>query len=187
MIKKMNRKIVFLMLLAVGFIALTSCERDDICPEGSMTTPSARLEFYNIENGREETIDASSLKFYGMAAGDTLFSSSPSSNHISLPVDFEHKESVFLVEKIKEVKDPSTGAVIDVINLTDTLTLKYEPVLTFISKACGYCFTYKNITMSCTTGHSITGYEVLIEGEPSYGELLSSRQVVAKIYIDATE
>ena len=180
----MNKKSYISLALVWMMSFITSCERDDICPEDSMTTPSARLEFYTTYTGREEAIDASHIKFYGMKGDDTLFRKTPGGNYITLPLDFEEEESLFLVVKDTVIKDPANGMVIEKIKLQDTLTFKYEPQLTFISKACGYCFTYESMTVEATMGHSIEGYVAVIEGEPSYGELISSRQTVAKIYIN---
>lgn len=184
MTKKMNKKSYIPLALLILMSFITSCERDDICPENSMTTPGARVEFYTTVTGREEATDGSHLMFYGMMGDDTLFRKAPGGNYITLPLDFEKEESLFLVVKDTVIKDPANGMVIERIKLQDTLTFKYEPQLTFVSKACGYCFTYKSMTVEATTGGSIGGLVAVIEGEPSYGELLSSRQTVAKIYIN---
>ncbi len=36
-------------LLALGLMLLTSCQRDDICPESTETTPQVRISFFDFE------------------------------------------------------------------------------------------------------------------------------------------
>ncbi|MFO8147006.1 MAG: hypothetical protein R6U03_06410, partial [Gillisia sp.] len=35
--------------LALGLVLLTSCQRDDICPQSTVTTPQLRISFFDFE------------------------------------------------------------------------------------------------------------------------------------------
>ena len=41
---------MYRLILIVSIIFLTSCEKDDICPESTQTTPRLVITFYDINN-----------------------------------------------------------------------------------------------------------------------------------------
>ena len=56
-------------LLAASLLLLMTggCEKDDICPEGTLTTPRAKVLFYAFDDaGQAEEYSQTGLHFYGL-------------------------------------------------------------------------------------------------------------------------
>ena len=142
-------------LLAASLLLLMTggCEKDDICPEGTLSTPRAKVLFYAFDDaGQAEEYPQTGLHFYGLQGTERLseIGLSEGAKEISLPVDFEAEESRYLIER------EGTGQ-------TDTLTLRYTPKLDFLSKACGFRFVFSGVTVECTTEGPILEYVKDIE------------------------
>lgn len=152
-------------------MSITSCERDDICPQNTLKTPTAHILFFNSNGGRPIETTIGNIKFHGLEGKTPLAEISPESDlkSIRLPLDFENEQSRFLM--------------INTNSQTDTLTIKYSPKLTFISKACGYRFTFENTTVDCTQDHLIEAISKDIEAEPANGYLFNPNQTCAILYL----
>lgn len=150
-------------------VVFWACEKDDICPQNSPKTPDARIEFYITTNGRPEESPRSSLSVFGLEGKERkeAIVLKGGDEYVELPVNFETGQSRYLFEE---------GT------LTDTLTLSYEPELSFVSKACGYRFTFRNVTVSCTTEGAVESISKDIEEEPANGYLFNSAQVTARLF-----
>ena len=163
-----------LWLLTASILLLTTggCERDDICPEGTLTTPRAKVLFYAFDDaGQAEEYPQTGLHFYGLQGTERLseIGLSEGAKEISLPVDFEAEESRYLIER-------------EVTGQTDTLTLRYTPRLDFLSKACGFRFVFSGVTVECTTDGPVLEYVKDIETPPAEGELFNSAQTAVTLY-----
>lgn len=167
----MKRKITYFALSLLICMSLFSCEKDDICPSTTAKTPSAHVLFYKMDNGRAVETTIGDVKFYGLRGKMALEEISPEADlkSISLPVDFEQEQSRYLMTNS--------------LGLTDTLTLNYSPKLTFISKACGYRFTFENTTVNSTQEHLIEAISKDIEVPPANGYLFNSKQTCAILYL----
>lgn len=161
------------LVIAAGLLAW-GCEKDDICPENSPKTPTARILFVQNNQGLTEKYEQTGLHFYGLEGKvrKEEISLNERDTLIALPIDFESTRSRYLIEKEGR---------------TDTLTLDYTPELQFVSKACGFRFTFSQVTVECTLEGPVLEMVPDIESSPANGELYDYRQVTAKLYFNAEE
>ena len=121
---KNNLKIFFLLLITCFF---SSCEKDDICAEGTPTTPRLIIEFYSQENNTVRKLVAN-LKVQGEGASTTL--------------DFNQVDTIELPLKTNEnftkysMNINSTASTIS--NNTDLIRFNYTVNDIYVSRACGF-------------------------------------------------
>ncbi len=170
----MKKLSVFILIVA---IILIGCERDDICAEGTSTTPRVIIEFYDSDNP-ENLESVPRLSTYGESlftdeAGvftppeeisdsiveyDDNFLFDINSNQIGLPLLIGNENEVattqFVLERNTNLRlddDGSTDSNIDVIEIS------YMPQFEYVSRACGYksIFTDLTITVDSTSDTDI--------------------------------
>lgn len=121
---KLNLKIFFLFLLTSLFL---SCEKDDICADGTPTTPRLIIEFYSKDNSTVRKLVAN-LKIQGDGAATIL--------------DFNQVDTIELPLKTNETftnysfninSTTSTTA-----NNTDLIRFNYTVNDIYVSRACGF-------------------------------------------------
>ena len=89
-----------LLLTAIGFL---SCEKDDLCAEGSITTPNLVVEFYDKDN---RTVLKNVTYFqYFTTDGDTLpsYKTYLNTNKILVPLRTDNEESQWIFSLGKKV------------------------------------------------------------------------------------
>ncbi|MDO1500847.1 DUF6452 family protein [Winogradskyella maritima] len=140
MIKHLNKFPLQKLLLIVIAFMLVACERDDICPESTPTTPRLLVEFY--DSADPETIK-SVLGFtvYGEGLYDPnaqnpdtskLLVNNANTSAVALPLiigeDGEQTTTRYIFER-----DSNTDN-----NNIDILEITYTTTLEFVSRACGF-------------------------------------------------
>jgi hypothetical protein len=138
-----------LKLIAIIFIiALTSCERDDICTEA--ITPHLVVRFYDSANPTQ-TKNVSNLSIFVDSLGtDVLIGSVISStDSIAIPLRIDEDLS-----KIKLSKNISGT------DLADDFKLNYSRSAVFVSRSCGFKTIYENLTVSDLTTNWIQNISV---------------------------
>ncbi len=153
------KKLGFYTGLLFLLLAVVSCEKDDICPETTPTTPSVFIRFFD----RLEPLSANSngvLVAYEVGNEKLI---TRSGSEIKLPLRLDNNDTAWVLQ-LTTVSDTGT----DIIR-RDTLTFKYEIETIYVSKACGY----KNVfTLSTSTennpklnhngiGNWINRYEIM--------------------------
>ena len=141
--KKLKRILILLSVLSlIAFIAW-SCERDDICAEGTATTPHLIIRFYDVNN-QDNTKEVRQLEVKGLGDDGLPFSDTPivsrtNTDSIVLPLRFaeEGVETItrFQLERdadFADNTDPDDDSNIDIITVT------YTPEFVYVSRACGY-------------------------------------------------
>lgn len=125
----MKKIIVIALLFLCTATAFWSCEKDDICAEGTPTTPSLIIEFYNNEN-RALPQPVSGFAYYVPGMPDTL-STEGSVSRIEVPLrtDAEATQWAF------RLSTPVTGGFS--FN-TDLITFNYTTDRIYVSRACGF-------------------------------------------------
>ena len=118
-------------LIALAFY-VSSCEKDDLCPDGSLTTPSLVVEFYDKTN-RSEVLPVDGLKYFAEGRVDTLVPGTASKIRVPLKTDMESTKWGFIWNR------PSTTGVRPYLNYLD---FKYIVSQAYISRACGYRATF---------------------------------------------
>lgn len=141
-------KHVILILAVVGLVTF-ACERDDICPESTATTPKVILRFYDIDaTGEDELKQVRELQIFGINEDGSALEQPvelvenvlrASLDSISLPLDFDgeglalsSKFEFWLNADLAYDDDDSTEPNIDIV------TINYTPEFQYVSRACGY-------------------------------------------------
>lgn len=126
------RKLLALLLLALTFY---NCERDDICPESTATTPKLIIRFYDISN-QSETKRVTNLQIQGVD-NEVVYQSTISTDSIAIPLKTDSGETQFLL--YKNYEDESN------VGNEDILTFTYNANEIYVSRACGYKSIFENV------------------------------------------
>jgi hypothetical protein len=137
--KKENRfmkKLKFLFFVLLIANSFWSCEKDDICEDGTPNTPKLVIEFFDNDSPASKKI-VNDLKV--TAEGETKSLDFDNTNRIELPLKTDTditKYSLILNDKNETVS---------LIN-EDKITINYTREDLYISRACGYktLFTLDN-------------------------------------------
>jgi len=132
------KKIVFITLSLLLALSFWNCEKDDICAEGTPTTPRVIIEFYdaanptvlkNVTNLRVEEFGTGE----GVVFNENLPETSPArfltnGNKIAIPL--KTFADITQLDFILNHADASEN--------TDTNTFNYGRIEEYISRACGF-------------------------------------------------
>ncbi|WP_428225221.1 DUF6452 family protein [Flavobacterium sp.] len=125
------KKILFGLFGIIFTSAFLNCEKDDICEQGTPTTPRLIVEFYD-NNSPTNKKNITDLKV--IAEGQTNALNFTSTNKIELPL----KVNDNLVNYTFTINSKSTT-----LNLEDKITMNYKRNDLFISRACGYISVFE--------------------------------------------
>ena len=124
-------------LIALLFI---SCEKDDICGEGTPTTPQLIVRFYDA-NAPEETKPVTDMLVYGLNdLSETVFFNSialSTTDSITVPLRTGSDVTRLVFHKDLDTSDFQTG------NL-DVIATNYEREDVYVSRACGFKTIFNN-------------------------------------------
>jgi len=124
----MKRKLLFIFtVLAIG---LSSCERDDICPENTPTTPRLVVQFFDINNPEIQK-DINELVIQSVDTENENFIEYDNVSEIILPLKTNQNSTQFLMTINANSENESD------IN-TDELIFNYARRNVYINRACGY-------------------------------------------------
>ncbi|RNC87112.1 MAG: hypothetical protein ED556_06720 [Winogradskyella sp.] len=140
------------ILIVLGFITLQTCERDDICAEGTPTTPRLLIEFFDATD-TETVKSVTRLSVYAAdlvtddmgtitlpeAADSTTLIFNSNANSIELPLIIGDEgvagSTRYFFERDTNLRldgDTGTDSNIDIIDIT------YTPEFVYVSRACGF-------------------------------------------------
>lgn len=122
----MKKTLFTSLVLIIVFSFFTACERDDICPGATVTTPKLTIEFYDINNP-SDTRNVRNLAVREIGKDTALLFSSGSSIAIPLKTNAIETRYVFTLNALAE----SGG-------LTDTLRFSYSTEELYVNRACGF-------------------------------------------------
>ncbi|WP_159799125.1 DUF6452 family protein [Flavobacterium sp. MK4S-17] len=123
-------------LLAVLFTAFifNGCEKDDICAEGTPTTPSVIVEFYYLDN--PSTLrPLTNFRYYALGNEKLLPETDgipPAVSRIELPLQTDGQTTTWALVS----SSPQTGG--GYLYNTDFITFNYTTAQLYVSRACGY-------------------------------------------------
>ncbi|NCF31436.1 MAG: hypothetical protein GWP29_06100 [Bacteroidetes bacterium] len=117
------RSLFFLILLT-----LFSCEKDDICLEGTPATPRMIVLFKDYENPQNKK-GVTKLLIRGLGLADSLTAFSGDSIAIPLRNNYEFTQYEFTLS----TSSPT---------LSDSLQINHRQFDTYINRACGYKSTF---------------------------------------------
>jgi hypothetical protein len=154
----MKKQHLFLLLIALLQI---SCEKDDVCPATTQTTPRIIIEFYDIA-APDEIKAVPGLFAIGL---DTNANEVPIYNElvstrssIALPLQNNSSQTQFkLYESYNNVDSVISGN-------PDTITITYEIETVYVSRACGYInnFSIQTFSIASDNDQWMINSEILI-------------------------
>ena len=145
-----NNKLYFLIFICLTFL---SCERDDVCIEGTHGTPKLILRFYSADNPAENkqvtnlTIMAEGKEPYVTFSGDS----------IAIPLDTENSFTKYIFNVGHETNSNPK---------IDVLQFNYDRNDMYLNRACGikseFIFNNEAITSSIEP-EWFKGYQILLD------------------------
>ncbi|MGC1204422.1 MAG: DUF6452 family protein [Flavobacteriaceae bacterium] len=140
--------LLFILFLIIGNY---SCERDDICPESTPTTPSLIIDVFDF-NSQEDKKNIFNLVIAGVDNEDILPGYSfVSSNNLVLPLKTDVNNTQYILVKEATIDDngtPDDSTDDIIIGNYDTVSINYSRTNIFVSRACGYKTIYENVTLT---------------------------------------
>ena len=147
--KKTSLLLIMLIIIAIGMTI--GCERDDICPESTSTTPRVILELFDFAN-QENSKNVIGLRVQGINNANVLAGYNVvSTNKLILPLRTDTTATQYKLHKEYTYSDNGTpnDSSDDVIGGNeDIITIKYTTELVFVSRACGYKTVFKNVSLT---------------------------------------
>lgn len=120
------KKILLGLFTILFAMTLFNCEKDDICEDGTPTTPRLIVEFYDNNNPSNlKTITDLGIKATGMSTG-ILFT-----NTSKIQVPLKTDQNTVSYDFVLDSQTPG-------IAITDNITINYTRNDVYISRACGY-------------------------------------------------
>ena len=143
------------LILLVGFLAISSCEKDDICVDGD--TPLLIIRFYDAADSTTLK-SVADLRIIGIGNGEPVntFTDRSSTDSVAVPLRINEAFTQFQIILNSDGEDNAeTGNV-------DTLQFNYETNEVFISRACGFVANYEieANTLTTDTDNWIQGIEI---------------------------
>ena len=120
-----------------GFVLLSmSCQKDDICPPGTETTPLLVIEFYDQEDPTRLTaVQGLVVRATGM---EQNFLGPVTTNSISIPLRTDENFTEYSF-----VRNSGGNA-----ENEDIVTISYSPNTEYLNRACGYKIDFLNIDVN---------------------------------------
>lgn len=123
-------------VLAAFVVLSLSCQKDDICPAGTETTPLLVIEFYDFEDPtRLKAVQGLVVRATGM---EENFAGPVTTNSISIPLrtDENFTEYSFIRNSGGETENE------------DIVTISYSPTSEYLNRACGYKIDFLNMDVN---------------------------------------
>lgn len=141
--------IIPIMALLIGITI--SCERDDICPESTPTTPRLVIDLYDFSN-QESRKNAFNLVVSGVDNDDAL----PgyvlvTADDLILPLRTDQNSTSYRVHKDYTIDDNDTPDDPDddiIGGNQDVITINYTREVVYVSRACGYRTIFDNVEIT---------------------------------------
>lgn len=128
--------------LALGLILLTSCQRDDICPESTVTTPQLRISFFDFEE-RDIPKPPANLRVK-LSETDSILLNRVNVAEIRVPLRTNQNLTEYDFILNAAVLD-STG--LDPTGNPDRLLFSYARNEIYINRACSYKVNYVDLNV----------------------------------------
>lgn len=129
----MIKKIALVLLIV---LVNNSCTRDDICSEGTLTTPLLVIEFKDISNPTESK-NVTGLSVFLLNTENTPVLPVATTAQISIPLDTSND-----VVRYQFLSDSAS----ETPNL-DVLVFRYAREDIYVNRACAFKTIYNNVTL----------------------------------------
>ena len=143
-------KVLIIPILLIAMLSI-SCERDDICPDATPTTPRLIIDLLDALNPdtKKNVFD---LVVIGVDNDDFLpdyiFQDT---DYLILPLRTDDNTTEYILIKEASVNDngtPNDNTDDFVDGNQDRITLNYSREEVFVSRACGFKTIFKNVTLT---------------------------------------
>ena len=143
-----------LCLLLLSSLLLTNCERDDICPEDTPTTPQLIIRFYDLANP-DNFKSVPNFRIQGVGNENFLgsYAGTSATDSIALPLRTDAFTTEYLLHKNYSYDDNDTpnDTSDDIIGGNeDIITVSYDTESVYVSRACGYKTVFRNVEITVT-------------------------------------
>ncbi|GAA3652124.1 DUF6452 family protein [Flavivirga jejuensis] len=142
---------------------MISCERDDICPDSTPTTPRLIISAYN-ESSPDNTKFIDNLLIFGVGNENSLsvtvedidinYDGTGNILDIYLPLKTDDDTTQYILHKDYLYDDndtpDDTSDDIETSN-ADTITINYSREQVYVSRACGYKTIFNDVTFTIET------------------------------------
>ncbi len=149
----MLKKILFSFLLILSF---GGCTKDDICDEGTPTTPLLVIEFRDI-NDRLSAKAVQNLQIRLNSIDSTIVKNSVNDTIVSIPLNTEANFSSFIFT-YKEPNEAERNA--------DIVSVAYTREELYVNRACAYKIIYNQLVLNISeepdNGNWILDSQILI-------------------------
>ncbi|SHI50174.1 DUF6452 family protein [Aquimarina spongiae] len=137
---RINKFPLFLFLLAGISLSFWGCERDDICAEGTPTTPMLIIKFLDFDNTSEIK---NPVELEVRAVGvENPFNFGTVTDSIMIPL----RTNESITEYQLTINSDTTND--EVASNTDTISIQYTPEEEYVSSACGFRVTFQGLSNS---------------------------------------
>ena len=124
-------------LFLAGFVLLSlGCQKDDICPPGTETTPLLVIEFIDFEDPtRLKAVQGLVVRATGM---EENFTGPVTTNGVSIPLRTNENftEYSFIRNSGGQTENE------------DIVTISYSPDPEYLNRACGYKIDFRNLVVN---------------------------------------
>lgn len=135
----MKKKLYLILTLLVILSTTNSCQKDDICPEATPTTPLLIIRFYDF-NDPDDLKPVPRLNLIAEGKTDSLFVNEQTTDSIAIPLKtFQNSTEYQLIINVGEESEEEIPANSDVVNFT------YAVNEVYVSKACGFKTEYLDL------------------------------------------
>lgn len=144
------KKIYFLLFLV--FCIGLSCEKDDICPDDTVTTPQLTIAFYSVENIEDQNPkNVFRFRAQGVDNDNPVpgYEGTASQQQILLPLktttDDPNGEAYTTEYILTQDYRVNNGTV---TGNEDVITISYTTSQVYVSRGCGFKSVFENITLT---------------------------------------
>lgn len=128
------KKSYLIIAVLITLVTIGSCERDDICPETTPTTPRLVIEFIDLETSNKTIVENINVRATGEP--DFYFDNPVSDSLIKVPLRTNAENTTYEFTIFPTNNDDGTPSE-DAPN-QDKIKFTYAPTPVYISRACGF-------------------------------------------------
>jgi len=121
-----------ILALIVAIICTSSCQRDDICPETTQTTPKLVIEFFDINNP-EQLKSVPRLNVKAEGEENFFFETSENVSTITIPLRTTENFTNYTFVRNNDLPEDS-----EALTNEDQVRFNYAVNLEYVSRACSY-------------------------------------------------
>lgn len=125
------------LFLGSFILLLSGCQKDDICPAGTETTPLLVIEFYDPEDPtRLKAVQNLSVRASGK---EEILLKPVTTNSISIPLRTDENSTEYIFTSNSGSEDEENQ---------DIVTFLYSPNPEYLNRACGFKVNFSNLDVT---------------------------------------